>query len=161
MVYGFRNHLRGVPWDDIFKLSASAAASEFCERDQVGIDVYIPHRKYQVKRHSSPWISAACGAGRVQRNYFFRLYQQNKSSESKVKFRQASDRCKRVLENDKIEYATKTKESITSQKLGSRDFCNFYIFQKLFQITIFGVPQYTKNSYLKKFLKVLNIYDLF
>ena len=25
------NHLRDVPWEDIFKLSASAAASEFCE----------------------------------------------------------------------------------------------------------------------------------
>ena len=37
------DHLRGVPWEDIFKLSASAAASEFCEWVQVGIDVYIPH----------------------------------------------------------------------------------------------------------------------
>ena len=50
------------------------------------------------------------------------MYQQNKSSESKVKFRQASNRCKRVLEAAKLAYATKTKESITSQKLGSRDF---------------------------------------
>ena len=25
------DHLREVPWEDIFKLSASAAASEFCE----------------------------------------------------------------------------------------------------------------------------------
>ena len=52
----------------------------------------------------------------------FCLYQQNKSSEPKVKFRQASNRCKRVLEAVKLAYATKTKESITSQKLGSRDF---------------------------------------
>ena len=56
---------------DIFKLSASAAASEFCERVQVGIDVYIPHRKYQVKPHSSPWFSAACAAAIVHRNHFF------------------------------------------------------------------------------------------
>ena len=48
---GLRNHLRYVPWEDIFKVSASAAASEFCELVQVGIDVYIPHRKYQVKPH--------------------------------------------------------------------------------------------------------------
>ena len=27
---GLRDHLRDVPWDDIFKLGASAAASEFC-----------------------------------------------------------------------------------------------------------------------------------
>ena len=119
---GLCDHLRDVPWEDIFKLSASTAASEFCEWVQVGIDVYIPHRKYQVKPHSSPWFSAACAAAIVHRNHFFRLYQQNKSSESKVKFRQASNRCKRVLEAAKLAYATKTKESITSQKLGSRDF---------------------------------------
>ena len=28
---GLRDHLMDVPWGDIFKLSASAAASEFCE----------------------------------------------------------------------------------------------------------------------------------
>ena len=93
---GLRDHLRDVPWEDIFKLGASAAASEFCEWVQVGIDVYIPHRKYQVKPHSSPWFSAACAAVIVHRNHFFHLYQQNKSSESKVKFRQATSRCKRV-----------------------------------------------------------------
>ena len=59
---GLGDHLRDVPWEDIFKLSASAAAREFCEWVQVGIDVYIPHRKYQVKPHSSPWFSAACAA---------------------------------------------------------------------------------------------------
>ena len=37
----------------IFKLGASAAASEFCECYQVGIAVYIPHRKYRVEPHSS------------------------------------------------------------------------------------------------------------
>ena len=58
----------------------------------------------------------------VHRNHFFHLYKQNKSSESKVKFRQASNRCKRVLEAAKFAYATKITESITSQKLGSRDF---------------------------------------
>ena len=47
------------------------------------------------------------------------MYQQNKSSESKVKFRQASNRCKRVLEAAKLAYAAKTKESITSQKLAN------------------------------------------
>ena len=46
---GLHDHLRDVPWEDIFKLGTSAAASEFCEWVQVGIDVYIPHRKYQVK----------------------------------------------------------------------------------------------------------------
>ena len=43
-------------------------------------------------------------------------------SESKVKFRQASNICKKVLEAAKLAYASKTKDSITSQKIGSRDF---------------------------------------
>ena len=114
--------MRDVPWEDIFKLGASAAASEFCEWVQVGIDIYIPHRKYQVKPHSSPWFSTACATAIVHRNHFFHSYQSEKSSDSKVKFRQTSNPCKRVLEAAKLAYANKTKESITSQKLGSRDF---------------------------------------
>ena len=110
---GFRDHLRDVPWEDIFNLSASTAACEFCEWLQVRIDVCIPHHKYQANPHSSPYFIEIT---------FFRLYQQNKSSESKVKFRQASNRCKRVFEAAKLEYATETKQSITSQELGSRDF---------------------------------------
>ena len=38
-----------------------------------------------------------------------------------VKFRQASNRCKWGLEAAKLAFTTKTKESITSQKLGSRN----------------------------------------
>ena len=53
---GLHDHLRDVPWEDIFKLSASAAVSDFYEWVQVGIDVYIPHGKYQVKPYSSPWF---------------------------------------------------------------------------------------------------------
>ena len=51
---GLSDHLSDVPWEDTTKHGASVAASEFCEEFQVGIDVYIPHRKYQVKPHSSP-----------------------------------------------------------------------------------------------------------
>ena len=42
--------------DTTFTLCASAAASEICEWVQIGIDVYIPHRKYQVTPRSSPWF---------------------------------------------------------------------------------------------------------
>ena len=95
--------------------------SEFCDWIHVRIDVYTPHRKYLVKPHSSSWFSAACAAI-AHRNHFFRLYQKDKSSASKVKFRQASNHCKRVLEAAKLAYADKTKESINSQKLRSQDF---------------------------------------
>ena len=46
----------------------------------------------------------------------------DKSSDSKAKFRQASNHCKRVLEAAKLAYGNKTKEFISSQKLGSWDF---------------------------------------
>ena len=53
---GLCDHLRDLPLEDIFKLSVSAAASEFCERVQVGIDLYIFYHEYQVKRHLPPWF---------------------------------------------------------------------------------------------------------
>ena len=70
LIRSLRDHLRDVPWEDIFKLGASAAASEFCEWVQVGVDVYIPHRKDKVKPHSSPWLSAICATAIVHRNHF-------------------------------------------------------------------------------------------
>ena len=112
--YDSRNdHLKDIPWEDVFRLSASVAASEFCEWVQVGIDVYIPHRS---------WFSAACSAATVYRNHFFCLYQQSKSSESKVKCIQASNLCRKVHEAAKLAYANKWKEFITFQKLGFWDF---------------------------------------
>ena len=72
---GVHDHLKDVPWEDIFKLSPSAADSKFCGWIQVGIDVYIPHHKYQVVLHLSPWFPAACAAAIVHRNHLFRLYQ--------------------------------------------------------------------------------------
>ena len=117
---GLHDHLRDVPWEDIFKLGASAAASEFCEWVQVGIDVYIPHRKYQVKPHSSPWFSAACTAAIVHRNQFFRLHRKDESSDSKVKFRlQASYRLLIKVANL---HMLIQQESITTPKRSSQNF---------------------------------------
>ena len=49
-----------------------------------------------------PWFSTACAAAVVYRNHFFHLYQQKKSSESKVKFRYVSNCCKKVPEDAKL-----------------------------------------------------------
>ena len=54
---GFRDQSRDALLEDISKLSASTAASEFYEWFQVGIDVYILRRKYQVTPRTSPWFS--------------------------------------------------------------------------------------------------------
>ena len=83
-------------------LLSASAASEFCEWIQVGIDLCIPHCKYQVKPDSCPWLSAACAPSVIYGNHFFRLHQQNKSSESKVKFRQTSNSCKGAFEAAKL-----------------------------------------------------------
>ena len=127
--------------------------------------MYIPHRKYQVKPHSSPWFSAACAAAIVYRNHFFCLYQQNKSSEYKVKLRQASNRSKSVLEAAKLPYANKTKESITSQKRGSLGFWQIAnkilnksksVIPPLFNDLICCLQHLIKqNCFLKTFLRTL------
>ena len=55
--------------------------------------MYMPHHNCHSKTHSSPWFSTAFAAAIVYRSYssLFRLHWQNNSSQSKVKFRQASN----------------------------------------------------------------------
>ena len=65
------DHLRDVPSKDVFKLSASATASQFCDLVQVGIDGCIPYHRSKVKPHSSLWFSAACAVAIVHSNNFF------------------------------------------------------------------------------------------
>ena len=137
--------MRDVTWEDIFKLSASTAR-EFCEWVQVGIDAPIPHR---IDVH----IALFC------------LYQKGKSSESKVKFRKASNCCKRFLEATKLAYANKTKESITSRKLGSRDIWRIAnsVLNKIKSAIspLFNGPEVLssasikQNCFLKNFLRTL------
>ena len=86
---GFCDYLRVVPREDIFRLSTSAAANKFCAWIQARTDVYIRNCKYQLMPLTSSWFLAASAAAIVHRNHFFHLYLQNKSSESKGKFRQA------------------------------------------------------------------------
>ena len=82
------------------------------------LHLFIPHRKYQVKPHSSPWFSAAFAAAIINSNHCFHLHQQNKSSESKVKFRQARNYWKRVLEAAKPTSANKTLHFPETRPLG-------------------------------------------
>ena len=154
--------MRDVPWDDIFKLSASATASEFCEWVEVGINVYIPHHKYEVKAHSFLWFSVACAAAIIHRNHFFMFVQQNKSCESKVKFRQASNRCKRFLEAAELAYANKRKDFVTYQQLGSQEFwriANRVLCKDKFAIApLFNGPEVLSSASDKAKLLAKNIF---
>ena len=87
--------MRDIPCKGIFKLGASAA---LCEWVKVEIDVYIPHCKYKVTPRASPWFPAVFAAVIAHRNHFFHFYRENKFSASTVKFRPASNCCKRILE---------------------------------------------------------------
>ena len=90
------NYLSDIQWEDIFKSLIFKLTS---------------------------MVSASFAAATVHRHHFSiftnRIY---KSFESEVNFRQVSNCCKSVLKAGKPEYANKTKESITSLKLGSSDF---------------------------------------
>ena len=61
------------------------------------------------------WFSVASAATVAHKNHLFRLYQQNKSSVSKVKFGQTSNCCNNVLEAAKLAYANKSPETWLSQ----------------------------------------------
>ena len=103
-------------WTVLYHLKSiiAAAATDFYGWVQFGVDVYIPHCKYQVKSPSSPQLSFVSAAAIAHRNHFFCQYKQIKSSACNVKLVQASNHCKRVLETAKFVYAWKAKVSILS-----------------------------------------------
>ena len=64
-------------------------------------------------------VLAACAAAIVHGNRFFHLYQQNKSSESKVKFRQVSKCFKKVLEAANLLLKQKIPSLLRNLALGT------------------------------------------
>ena len=86
---------------------------------------YIKHFTVQLFEANKRKVKFCCSHFRkkcilenlVHRNHFFRLYQREKASYSKVKFRQASNRCKRVLEAAKFAYGNKTKSPLLPRNL--------------------------------------------
>ena len=132
--------MKDVSWQDNFKRCGS------------GWNLCI-YPSLQVSGQTS--LIAASAAAIVLRNDFFHLYQQKKSFESKLKFRQASNRCKRVLEAIKLAYANKTKKSINSQKLAPWDFDRLPIVFST-KVNLLCLLYSTKqNCLLKIFLKTL------
>ena len=151
--------MRVVSHEDISKLSASAAVSEFCEWVQVGIDVHIPHHRGTTS-NSSPWFSSVHAAAIVHRNPFFHLYQQNESSESKVKFTQTSDCCKRVLEPTKLAYANKTKRvHHFPRNLALKTFDKLLIVFSIKVNLLYLLSSDKAKSYSRNFFKNSNLDD--
>ena len=122
----FRDFLRDVPWPDVFKLDGEKCAEEVASWIKAGIDAFIPYRKFQQKPHSTPWFSPACAAAIAHRNHFYKVFQREKSADSKCRFRHAANECKRVIDSAKTQYVQQTQERIAAQKIGSRDFWRIY-----------------------------------
>ena len=100
---GLSDNWRDFLWEDIFKSSASATASEFCEWVQDGIDAYIPHliviiRSRLIHLHGFQLLVL------LSKFIEITLHQQNISCESKVKFRQASNCCKGFMKQPKLQW---------------------------------------------------------
>ena len=112
---GSRDHLRDVPWHD-----ATYPAKEITEWVLIGIDCYIPHRKFRLKPHSSPWFTP-CAAAIAHRNHYFRQYHRNATPENKKLFCDCRNHFKRVLKDARSNYAEATRRSVASQLIGSRD----------------------------------------
>ena len=122
----FRDFLRDVPWPDVFKLDGEKCAEEVASWIKAGIDAFIPYRKFQQKPHSTPWFSPACAAAIAHRNHFYKVFQREKSADSKRRFRHAANECKRAIDSAKTQYVQRTQERIAAQKIGSRDFWRIY-----------------------------------
>ena len=100
----------------------NSAAAELNEWINVGIDVFIPSKKFQLKAHSQLWFTPACAAAIAHRNHDFNLHSSTKTDESHWLFKLARNCCKRVLDQAKLEYVEHVRNNISIQKLGTRDF---------------------------------------
>ena len=108
------------------KHDATYDAKEITEWVEIGIVCYIPHRKFQLKPHSSPWFTP-CTADIAHRNHYFHQYHRNATPENKKLFCDSRNHCKKVLKDEKSNYAIATRRSDASHLIGSRDFwriCN-------------------------------------
>ena len=123
---GLRNFIANIPKE---KLSGdpTVAAQELLEWIQVGIEIYVPSKTYQVRPASQPWFTPECSAAIAHRNHYFHRYQRNMTTTNRRLFKQARASCKRVLSTAKANYASRTRSLVSSQRLGAKDFwktCN-------------------------------------
>ena len=121
---GFHNHIKVVPSQDFFKLVASAATNTFFQFVQTGVVVYDPRRKFQASPHSSLRFLTSCASSIIHKNHLLHLYQQSKTSVSNIKFRKVTNRCRRVIEYDKLVYSNNGRAFITQETVFLHLFAN-------------------------------------
>ena len=67
---GFRCFLADVPWSSVLSLGPALAADELSHWMNLGMEIYIPSRTYQIRAHSQPWYTPACAAAIAHCNHF-------------------------------------------------------------------------------------------
>ena len=122
---GFRSFIRDIA-DKILSESVHKSAHELSEWLLTGMETYIPHRTYQVKPHSQPWFTPECAAAICQRDHFFHQYRRNRNADNLNQYRAARRHCKETLHEVKSRYASHVRDSIATQKLGSKDYWRIY-----------------------------------
>lgn len=124
---GLRSFLSQVQAENlILGENVHKSAQELTEWLQVGMLTYIPHRTYQMKPHSQPWFSPECAAAICQRDHYFHRYNRERSADNLALYKAARRYCKETIHQAKSRYASYVRESIASQKLGSKDFWRIY-----------------------------------
>ena len=126
----FRDLIRDLPLDYIFRLDAEQCAEKILSSLQVGIDAFIPSRKYQVKPHSTPWFSPAIAAAISHRNHFYHRYQRCSSDGNRSLFTRARNSCKKMIEEEaKRSYQNQVHDRLVSESVG---FCDFWCIYRSF-----------------------------
>ena len=108
---------------------ATYAAKEITEWVEIGIDCYIPLRKFQLTPHSSPWFTP-CVVPVAHYNHYFHRYHRNATTENKKLFCDFRNHCKKVLKDARSNYAEATRCSVASQLIGFHDLwriCNIVL----------------------------------
>lgn len=82
---------------DIVNLPIENCTSGVSSWVKVGMNAFIPSRKYHLKPQSSPWFTPRCTATIAHRNHYFRLYQCDSSCHNRCLFATAHNKSKQFL----------------------------------------------------------------
>ena len=118
----FRFFLADMPVSRYLQMNASEATALISDWITAGIDLFVPHKKYQQKPHSQPWFTPGCASAIAHRNHHFHKYNRNKCQETKSEYKAASRRCSRILRQAVSAYQENVHSKIQDQRLGSREF---------------------------------------
>ena len=151
--------MEDIPWKDIFKLSVRATMvlvnfMSGCRLELMYILLIISIRSNLTYLDGFQQLVLLPEFIEIT---FYCLYQQNKSSASKVKFRQVSNCWKMVLEAAKLACATKTKRSSLPRNFAHRTFGKLPVVSGFYPSTFVYSHFCSKIQFLYRLLSSLSL----